>query len=156
MQLLKGFATAPLPIFLPCFQLSSFIIYLQSLIRTAEQLKIKGLCEINDIDHTNAAESETEVIYPPHKKIRASRNYENNNSLSNSSNKNLSAREEIPPSSTKSATNSTDKDAQQSVASHEEFKHKSKATSKEQKNASSSSTSQQAKNMASLEMGMVS
>lgn len=132
-------------------------IYSQSLIRTAEQLKIKGLCEINDIDHTNAAESdETEVIYPPHKKIRASRNYENNNSLSNSSNKNLSAREEFPPSSTKSATNSTDKDAQQSVASHEEVKHKSKATSKEQKNASSSSTSQQAKNMASLEMGMVS
>lgn len=154
MQLLKGFATAPLG---NCFHLASFYFYLQSLIRTAEQLKIKGLCEINDIDHTNAVESdETEVIYPPHKKIRASRNYENNNSLSNSSNKNLSAREEIPPSSTKSATNSTDKDAQQSVASHEETKHKSKATSKEQKNASSSSTSQQAKNMASLEMGMVS
>lgn len=132
---------------------SSFF-YLQSLIRTAEQLKIKGLCEIND--HTNAAESDdlTEVIYPPHKKIRASRNYDNNNSTANS-NKNLSTREEFLPSSTKSTTNSIDKDAHQSIASNEESKHKSKSSSKEQKSALNSSSSQQAKNMASLEMGMV-
>lgn len=124
------------------------------MIRTAEQLKIKGLCEIND--HTNdATDDDPEVIYPPHKKIRASRNYENNNSLSNS-NKNLSAREEFHPPSSKSATNSIDKDAHHSIASHEEHKHKSKSTSKEQKSASSQSSSQQAKNMASLEMGMVS
>lgn len=120
---------------------------MQSLIRTAEQLKIKGLCEIND--HTNAAESDNEVIYPPHKKIRASRNYDNNNSLN--SNKNLSAREEFQPSSAKTS----DKDAQPSVASNEEHssKHKTKSPSKETKSASSHSSS---KNMASLEMGMVS
>jgi hypothetical protein len=113
------------------------------LIRTAEQLKIKGLCEIND--HTNAAESDNEVIYPPHKKIRASRNYDNNNSLN--SNKNL-AREDLKASS--------DKDAQASVASNEEHnsKHKSKSPSKETKSASSQSNI--SKNMASLEMGMVS
>lgn len=141
MQLLNGFLTVS-TIFI-------LIIYLQSLIRTAEQLKIKGLCEIND--HTNnAAESDTEVIYPPHKKIRASRNYENNNSLSNS-NKNLSSREELQPSTTKSS----DKDAHQSIASHEETKHKSKSSTKEAKSASGTNT-QQAKNMASLEMGMVS
>lgn len=110
-------------------------------------MKIKGLCEIND--HTNATESDTEVIYPPHKKIRASRNYENNNSLANS-NKNLSSREE---STAKSSTNAADKDAQQSIASHEENKHKSKSPIKESKNSSST---QQVKNMASLEMGMVS
>jgi hypothetical protein len=121
------------------------------LIRTAEQLKIKGLCEIND--HTNTTESDTEVIYPPHKKIRASRNYENNNSLANS-NKNLSTREESTGKS--STTNAVDKDAQQSIASHEDNKHKSKSPIKESKNASNSSSTQQVKNMASLEMGMVS
>lgn len=120
------------------------------MIRTAEQLKIKGLCEIND--HTNNTESDAEVIYPPHKKIRASRNYENNNSLANS-NKNLSAREEATE---KSSANVTDKDAHQSIASHEDNKHKSKSPIKESKNASNSSNSQQVKNMASLEMGMVS
>lgn len=52
------------------------IYFFQSLIRTAEHLKIKGLCEIND--HTSP-ESDTEVVYPPHKKIRASRHFENNN-----------------------------------------------------------------------------
>lgn len=140
MQSLKRFLTV------------SPLIYLQSLIRTAEQLKIKGLCEIND--HTNAPESDSEVIYPPHKKIRASRNYENNNSLANS-NKNLSAREEVPQSSAKSSTSATDKDAHQSIAS-EERKHKSKTPTKEPKGASNSSSNQQAKNMASLEMGMVS
>lgn len=116
------------------------------MIRTAEQLKIKGLCEIND--HTNATESDTEVIYPPHKKIRASRNYENNNSLVNS-NRNLSE-------STAKPANAIDKDAQQSIASHEENKHKSKSPIKESKSASNSSSNQQGKNMASLEMGMVS
>jgi hypothetical protein len=119
---------------------------LQSLIRTAEQLKIKGLCEIND--HTNTAESDTEVIYPPHKKIRASRNYENNNSLANS-NRNLSE-------STAKSANASEKDAQQSIASHEESKHKSKSPIKESKNASNSTSTQQGKSMASLDMGMVS
>lgn len=121
---------------------------MQSLIRTAEQLKIKGLCEIND--HTTA-ESDTEVVYPPHKKIRASRNYENNNSLSNS-NKNL--REDFQPSTTaKSAAN----DAHQSIATPEDNKYKSKSQSKEPKGNSSGSNNntQQVKNMASLEMGMV-
>lgn len=56
-----------------------FSFFFQSLIRTAEQLKIKGLCEIND--HTNV-ESDTEVVYPPHKKIRASRHFEKNSSTS--------------------------------------------------------------------------
>lgn len=116
------------------------------MIRTADQLKIKGLCDIND--HTNAAESDTEDIYPPHKKIRASRNYENNNSLANS-NKNL-------PESTAKSANAIDKDAQQSIASHEESKHKSKSPLKESKSASNSANTQQGKNMASLEMGMVS
>lgn len=124
------------------------------MIRTAEQLKIKGLCEIND--HTNATESDTEVVYPPHKKIRATRNYENNNSLSNS-NKNLSSREEFLPSATKSSANLSDKDAHQSITSHEESnsKHKSKSLIKENRNASGSNTQQNNKNMASLEMGMV-
>lgn len=121
--------------------------YLQSLIRTAEQLKIKGLCEIND--HTSTTESDSEVIYPPHKKIRASRNYENNNSLANS-NRNLSE------STSKSSANATDKDAQQSITSHEESKHKSKSPIKESKSASNSTSTQQGKNMASLDMGMVS
>lgn len=120
--------------------------YFQSLIRTAEQLKIKGLCEIND--HTNAAESDSEVIYPPHKKIRASRNYENNNSLSNS-NKNLSTRDDLQSTSAKSA----EKDAHPSITNHEEHKRKSKSPLKESK---SSNSTQQAKNMASLDMGMVS
>lgn len=116
-------------------------------------MKIKGLCEIND--HTNATESDPEVIYPPHKKIRASRNYENNNSLSNS-NKNLT-REEFLPSATKSSANLSDKDVHQSITPHEESnsKHKSKSLIKEPKSASGSSTQQNSKNMASLEMGMV-
>lgn len=121
------------------------------MIRTAEQLKIKGLCEIND--HTNTVESDTEVVYPPHKKIRASRNYENNNSLSNS-NKNLPS---DYPSTAKSSTNATDKDAHQSIASNEDNKHKSKSPTKDSKSApGSSGSTQQGKNMASLEMGMVS
>lgn len=131
----------------------------QSLIRTAEQLKIKGLCEIND--HTNATESDTEVIYPPHKKIRASRNYDSNNSLS-SNNRFLSAREEtctLAKGSSQSTTNLTEKDAhQQSIASQEDptnTKNKSKSPAKESKNSSSNSNNQQ-KNMASLDMGMVS
>lgn len=127
---------------------------MQSLIRTAEQLKIKGLCEIND--HTNATESDTEVIYPPHKKVRASRNYENNNSLSNS-NKNLSSREEFLSSASKPSANSSDKDARQSITSHEEntSKHKSKSLIKDPKGKSGNSNPQTNKNMASLEMGMV-
>jgi hypothetical protein len=130
------------------------LCYLQSLIRTAEQLKIKGLCEIND--HTNTTESDTEVIYPPHKKIRASRNYDNNNSSSNS-NKNLSSREESHSSTSKSSSAiAIEKDAHQSLASHEESKHKSsKSPSKESKITSNTSTTPQNKNMASLEMGMV-
>jgi hypothetical protein len=52
------------------------LFFFQSLIRTAEQLKIKGLCEIND--HTSP-ESDTEVVYPPHKKSRASRHFESSN-----------------------------------------------------------------------------
>lgn len=131
------------------------MFYLKSLIRTAEQLKIKGLCEIND--HTNATESDTEVIYPPHKKIRASRNYENNNSFSNS-NKNLPAREEFLPSAAKSSASLSDKDAHQSIAPQEESnnKQKSKSLTKESKSSSSGNSTQQSnKNMASLEMGMV-
>ncbi|CRK88121.1 CLUMA_CG001906, isoform A, partial [Clunio marinus] len=123
-----------------------------SLIRTAEQLKIKGLCEIND--HTNATESDAEVVYPPHKKIRASRNYDNNNSSTNC-NKNLSKREEYHHSTSKSSSSVIDKDAHQSItSSHEDNKHKSKSPQKEQKNASSLSSTQHSKNMASLEMGM--
>lgn len=133
-------------------------ISLQSLIRTAEQLKIKGLCEIND--HTNATESDTEVIYPPHKKIRASRNYDSaNNRLSTS-------REEAAvkgscSSAQQSVTSLTEKDAhQQSIASQEEpnsTKNKSKSPAKEAKNSSANPNNhQQSKNMASLDMGMVS
>jgi hypothetical protein len=119
------------------------------LIRTAEQLKIKGLCEIND--HTNATESDTEVVYPPHKKIRTSRNYENNNNLVNS-NKNLLSSKDVL-STPKSSANVNDKDALHSITSHEDNKHKSKLTIKNPK--SSPSSLQQKKNMASLEMGMV-
>ena len=133
---------------------------LQSLIRTAEQLKIKGLCEIND---QTAAESDTEVIYPPHKKIRASRqHYESHHNHNNSSSKH---REE----STKQGSSSTsshsviEKDAQP-IASQDRDKRKSKSPIKDiGKNSSSSSSSppspsnqNQSKNMASLEMGMVS
>lgn len=144
-----GIAPASLDI---CFLILTILIFhLQSLIRTAEQLKIKGLCEIND--HTNTVESDSEVIYPPHKKIRASRNYENNNSLSNS-NKNLPSEF---PSTAKSSTNVIDKDAHQSIASNEDnSKHKTKSPTKDSKSASGSSSTQQGKNMASLEMGMVS
>lgn len=63
------------------FKFFIFVLLFQSLIRTAEQLKIKGLCEIND--HTNT-ESDTEA-YPPHKKIRASRHFESNGSSNNAS-----------------------------------------------------------------------
>lgn len=112
---------------------------LQSLIRTAEQLKIKGLCEIND--HTNP-ESDTEVIYPPHKKIRASRHFERNNNKSN--------REE----SVKSLENHVQK-----LARDDEKRIKLKSPAKDSsKNNFSSPTlsSGSGKNMASLEMGMVS
>lgn len=112
---------------------------LQSLIRTAEQLKIKGLCEIND--HTNT-ESDTEVVYPPHKKIRASRHFEKNNNKNN--------REE----SVKSTENHVQK-----LARDDEKRIKIKSPVKDStKNNFSSPTlsSSSSKNMASLEMGMVS
>ena len=138
---------------------------LQSLIRTAEQLKIKGLCEIND---QTAAESDTEVIYPPHKKIRASRHYEShhnqNRSSSSSSNKNNREESIKQGSSSSSASHSViEKDAQP-IASQDTDKRKSKSPIKDiGKNSSSSSSSSpspsnqnQSKNMASLEMGMVS
>lgn len=132
---------------------------MQSLIRTAEQLKIKGLCEIND--HTNATESDTEVIYPPHKKIRASRNYENNR-LSNSRDETTACTLGAKSSSSQSTTNLTEKDAhQQSVVSQEDSnstKNKSKSPLKESRNSSvnANNSHQQCKNMASLDMGMVS
>lgn len=104
-----------------------FLIFFQSLIRTAEQLKIKGLCEIND--HTNP-ESDGEVVYPPHKKSRASRHFESSNSASNN--------------------------AAASVGTQDE-KRKSKSPHKEAKsNFSGNGNQNSSKNMASLEMGMVS
>ncbi|KAG5671683.1 hypothetical protein PVAND_001868 [Polypedilum vanderplanki] len=113
---------------------------LQSLIRTAEQLKIKGLCEINEHTATNT-ESDTEVIYPPHKKIRASRHHHHHQYDSGHRNHN----------------NSQDlqKDAQP-IASQEIEKRKSKSPIKEIGKSLSPATSNQnqSKNMASLEMGM--
>lgn len=135
---------------------------LQSLIRTAEQLKIKGLCEIND---QTAAESDTEVIYPPHKKIRASRHYESHhNSSSSSSNSNKNREESIKQGSLSSSASHSviEKDAQP-IVSQDTDKRKSKSPIKDiGKNSSSSSSppspsnQNQSKNMASLEMGMVS
>jgi hypothetical protein len=140
------------------------------LIRTAEQLKIKGLCEIND--HTNAVESDTEVIYPPHKKIRASRNYEASNLSTAVNNRNSTAtRGEQQDSTSKNTSSSSsssssslpEKDAHQSsIASQEDSnntKNKSKSPSKESKSSQSNSNNLQqssSKNMASLDMGMVS
>jgi len=141
---------------------------LQSLIRTAEQLKIKGLCEIND---QTAAESDTEVIYPPHKKIRTSRHYEshhnhnNNSSSSNKNNQSSNNREESIKQGSSASHSVIEKDAQP-IASQDTDKRKSKSPIKDiGKNSSSSSSSSsptspsnqnQSKNMASLEMGMVS
>lgn len=103
----------------------SSLFYFQSLIRTAEQLKIKGLCEIND--HTNT-ESDSEVVYPPHKKSRTSRQFESNSSISNNA-----------------------------AIGQQEDKRKSKTPQKEstKNNFSSNQSSSSGKNMASLEMGMV-
>lgn len=134
---------------------------LQSLIRTAEQLKIKGLCEINEQTTT---ESDTEVIYPPHKKIRASRQYDhhhnNNNPSSSKSHRDVEATKSI-----------SEKDAQQIALTQDTEKRKSrkspikdigKSLSKSPTPSASSSPSpsrsqnQNSKNMASLEMGMVS
>ncbi|CAH1727174.1 unnamed protein product [Chironomus riparius] len=126
---------------------------LQSLIRTAEQLKIKGLCEIND---QTAAESDTEVIYPPHKKIRASRqHYESHHNHNNSSSKH---REESTKQGSSASHSVIEKDAQP-IASQDRDKRKSKSPIKDiGKNSSSSpaspSNQNQSKNMASLEMGM--
>lgn len=146
-----------------------FSFYFQSLIRTAEQLKIKGLCEIND--HTNVVESDTEVIYPPHKKIRASRNYDANNlsaaaavnSQSHNNNKGTTREETTSAKNSSSSSNATEKDAHQSITSQEDTNHsknKSKLPSKESKSSSSNSNNLQqsssSKNMASLDMGMVS
>lgn len=104
---------------------SSSLFNFQSLIRTAEQLKIKGLCEIND--HTNT-ESDSEVVYPPHKKSRTSRQFESNSSTSNNA----------------------------ASIGQQEDKRKSKNPQKETtKNNFSNQSSSSGKNMASLEMGMV-
>ncbi|CAO1438721.1 unnamed protein product [Diamesa hyperborea] len=137
---------------------------LESLIRTAEQLKIKGLCEIND--HTGA-ESDPEIIYPPHKKSRASKRFENNNNLANA-NKNLPT--PVTPlntssSSTSSAGNKYSKssvsvlDKNGSPIALSEYKHSkhTKSPSKESRHSNSNSDSTSNKNnkkMASLEMGM--
>jgi hypothetical protein len=108
---------------------------LQSLIRTAEQLKIKGLCEINEHTATTNTESDQEAIYPPHKKSRASRHYDRHHGQ---------------------------KDAQQPVAQPQEtVKRKSKSPIKETAAAAaakslSPGSQNQSRNMASLEMGMVS
>lgn len=55
-----------------------FSLYLQSLIRTAEQLKIKGLSEISD----HHEDIDAEIAYPPHKKSRASRKYDSHHNRS--------------------------------------------------------------------------
>lgn len=120
---------------------------MQSLIRTAEQLKIKGLCEINEHTATNT-ESDTEVIYPPHKKIRASRHYDSGHRNYNQSQQQQQEKE---------------KDAHPIATQESESKRKSKSPVKEIGKSLSpttaaivSSSQNQSKNMASLEMGMVS
>lgn len=127
-------------------------------------MKIKGLCEIND--HTGA-ESDPEIIYPPHKKSRASKRFENNNNLANA-NKNLSTPVtplNISSSSTSSAGNKYSKssvsvlDKNGSPIALSEYKHSkhTKSPSKESRNSTSNSDNTSNKNnkkMASLEMGM--
>jgi hypothetical protein len=122
-------------------------------------LKIKGLCEIND--HT-ATESDTEVIYPPHKKIRASRHFENNNSIGNS-NKNHSqaaaaaaATSVSPQKSSLSASNHGKLSVVDENSRTKQHHHHHKSLVKDPKNSSNSpNSSNSSKNMASLEMGMV-
>lgn len=115
------------------------------------------MCEIND---QTAAESDTEVIYPPHKKIRASRQYESHH---NHKNNRSSSREESIKQGSSASHSVIDKDAQP-IASQDTDKRKSKSPIKDIGKKSSSSSSSppspsnqnQSKNMASLEMGMVS
>lgn len=124
---------------------------MQSLIRTAEQLKIKGLCEINDQTNT---ESDTEVIYPPHKKIRASRHFERNNSNKSRNSGEEASEKHVQKSSTVTTTlNSSQDDKQKSKSPVREnsFSSVTKINSNTQDLSNSSN-----KNMASLEMGMVS
>lgn len=93
------------------------------------------MCEIND--HTNT-ESDTEVIYPPHKKIRASRHFE----------KNKNSREE--------SVKSSENHVQKLTRDEEKRIKKSPVKDSTKNNFSSPTLSSSSKNMASLEMGMVS
>lgn len=127
------------------------------MIRTAEQLKIKGLCEIND--HTTN-ESDTEITnYPPHKKSRTSKRFE-----SNSRNETLgdSKRENTASTSHANATAKhgspivlLDNNNSRCTTQKESSKsnNNSNTNNKDSDNASSSNSDN--KNMASLDMGMV-
>lgn len=113
---------------------------MQSLIRTAEQLKIKGLCEINE--HTN--DSDTEIVnYPPYKKLRTSKKFEYRSNIEHFTNR---------PGTSKDSTaiNLTDKNVPSIVLLDNNNKS---ATLKE--SSKSNNNSSGSKNMASLEMGMV-
>ncbi len=113
---------------------------MQSLIRTAEQLKIKGLCEINE--HTNA-DSDTEFVnYPPNKKLRTSKKFE----YSRNNFEHIASR---PGTSKETALNLTDKNVPPIVLLDNNNKPKESSKSNNNNNNNGS------KNMASLEMGMV-
>lgn len=45
-----------------------FFIYFQSLLRTAEQLKIKGLCDVTETCEIEDSEQQTNTTIPPNKK----------------------------------------------------------------------------------------
>lgn len=132
----------------------------QSLIRTAEQLKIKGLCEIND--HNNTNESDTEIInYPPHKKSRTSRKFENNNHTA--VNRNIYHTEASSSSVTDSKRESNASATVKNGSPIVLLDNNSRITTQKSNNAIKSSNSSDNarsnnsdnKNMASLDMGMV-